>query len=107
MSPTNLYTKKEERVEAIRIIENNIELVASWCGGFVVREPALYDLDKTQWACPYVGLDLKVNGYLVRANLGDYVYRNSKGSFRTMTPKRFIRKYYRDVETRKNPGGHP
>ena len=105
MSPTNEYKKKERLIEAIQLTEGNLNQVASWCDGIAINEPALYDGNNILWAYQYLGLDLKVNGYMVRANIGDYVYRNHKGLFRTMTFERFMRKYDRKRDSAKIPDG--
>ena len=97
MNRTFVYERKHNKeVEAIQITKNNIFAVATWCNGSVNEQDSVYD--KHNWTVSdyYIGLDVPINGYIVRANLGDYVLREN-GLFYVRKAHNFESKYQRKV----------
>jgi hypothetical protein len=75
-------------VEAIQLSAENVERAATWSGGIQVIE---YDaIDKTR---TFVALNIPTVFGVVRVSEGDYIVKDQKGHFSTMSAAQFESKY--------------
>jgi hypothetical protein len=85
-----------ERIEAVKITEENATDVALWCGGVVN-----YDMDKAQAGYKKAIKNLSfptMTGVRI-AVLDEYLVKNERGKFYTLKPHEFEKKW----EKRKRP----
>lgn len=82
------YIAKPKRVQAIRLVADNADQIAKWCGGAVSEESNPFDLDET-----IVSLDFPTLVGVETAYQGDYIIREHDGSFSVLCPVEFANKY--------------
>lgn len=75
-------------ITAEKVTEENIDAVAMWCGGIVMKDPA-------RDPKPYIKVPSKrpVLAVLTQAFPGDYVVRNERGHFRVFKEHAFTRTF--------------
>jgi len=86
------YTTRPDEVEAVQVTSENIDQIARWCGGEVVREGKASDPTDVYQAVTVP----RVNGP-IDARLGYYVIKNSRGRFEVSSPEIFEKKFGRSV----------
>lgn len=76
------YIKKPHAVEAIQLTRTNVEFLANWCGGIVVRERQ-----------EYISLDIPNLFGALRVQVGDYLTKDEHGRFDRVSESEFESKY--------------
>ncbi|ASR80128.1 hypothetical protein PQB77_gp69 [Arthrobacter phage Correa] len=97
MTITQQYHRKPEPVEAVKISLENVEEVASWCGGNVFQDSKPTDPTDIRTAVVFPTL---MGG--VEAPLGFYLVKNAKGAFSKVSASAFEQEY-NVVETPSDP----
>ncbi len=80
---TSQYTRKPFPVEAVQVTEENRDEVAAWCKG---------EVSTTDAGDPFIKVKVVANpkaGSEGRAFTGDWVLKNTKGSFKVFNNKAF------------------
>lgn len=82
------YKRITFSITAERVTEENIDAVAMWCGGIVMKDPA-------RDPKPYIKVPSKrvVLAVLTQAYPGDYVIRHENGQFRVFKEHAFRRTF--------------
>lgn len=82
------YRKKPVVVEAIQLSKDNVEEVATWCGGAIAEE-----IDPTDDEKRFVAINVPTLEGVMRASEGDYVIKGVKGEFYPCKPEIFQATY--------------
>lgn len=82
------FTTRVDEIEAMQITLDNVDEVAQWCGGEVIREAKASDPTDV-WTAVTVPM---ISGPVDLA-VGYYVIKNSRGRFEGMTATAFHQKY--------------
>jgi hypothetical protein len=82
-----LFTTRSTTVEAVQLSPDNIDEVADWCNGVVIKEQDAVDRDKF-----YVALNIPTLDGNRRASQGQYVVRGN-GGFKVMGQTMFESMY--------------
>lgn len=86
------YTTRPDQIEAVQLSRENIEELAVWCGGDIIREPKSSDPSDV-----YLALTVpRVNGPL-DAQIGDFVIKNARGRFEIKRADIFVAMYGRSA----------
>ena len=82
------YTRRPFTVEAVKVFEKNLEDVAAWCGGTVVRD---------QGRKPYVSVPVRKADKIqqTQAFVNCYVVKAPRQGFRVYTNKTFFDNFYK------------
>lgn len=101
MSKSQHYRKKPVVIEAMQLTRINVDEVAAWCGGRVIRHAKASDPDDV-----YVALDIPTLEGTMRAETyhhstwngleysgGDYVIKGTRGEFYPCKPDIFEATY--------------
>ena len=90
------YIKKPEAVEAIQLTSKNINFLANWCDGNIIRRLKPVDPNNE-----YFRLDIPTPLGTVRAYSGDYITKTLYGEFNKVSADRFEREYQNEGMTSK------
>ncbi len=82
------YKRKPEQIEARRLLSDNVEDIAHWCGGGIVQEIDALDSTKT-----FVGINVPTLSGPKRAQEGDYILKDEHGDFHTIKAVEFQMTY--------------
>lgn len=85
------YVKKPEAIEAIQLTRTNVNFLANWCGGRVVRESKPSDRTDV-----YIALDMPHLDGILRAIVGDYITKDEHGVFGRTKAEIFEISYQRE-----------
>lgn len=83
------YKSVEIRVDAMKLSADNVDEVASWCGGQKVTEKE-YTFDSSS---TFVALNIPTLDGVKRASEGMYVVKSEHGNFRVMSRYMFEREF--------------
>jgi hypothetical protein len=76
------YIKKPHAVEAVQLTRTNVEFLANWCGGVVIRERQAY-----------ISLDIPNLFGSLRVQVGDYLTKDEQGRFDRVSESEFESAY--------------
>ncbi|AXH44204.1 hypothetical protein SEA_GOCRAZY_67 [Arthrobacter phage GoCrazy] len=88
MTITQQYHRKPEPVEAVKISLENVDEVASWCGGNIFQDVKPSDPTDVRTSVVFPTL---MGG--VEAPLGFYLVKNAKGAFSKVSAEAFEKEY--------------
>lgn len=83
------YTSRRREVEAVQVSWATADDIAQWCGGRVVTEKGFNNLE-------IPGINFPTLNGVDRASEGDYVVRNSSGTFQKMSRFAFESEFERE-----------
>jgi hypothetical protein len=89
---TNLYARKSFQVEAVKVTFENIEDLASWCGGEIeTQETRVKNVIQIEKFIR-VPVTRPANEKQTRAYIGDYILK-SDNSFKVYTERAFLKSF--------------
>ena len=85
------YIKKPYAVEALQLTRDNVNFVANWCKGNIVRMVNPKDPSDI-----YIGLDVLTYSGQVRIQVSDYITKDVRGMFGKVSELEFEGDYQRE-----------
>lgn len=85
------YIKKPYAVEALQLTRDNVNFVANWCLGNIVRMVNPNDPSDV-----YIGLDIVTYSGRVRVQVSDYITKDVRGQFGKISALEFDSDYQRE-----------